>query len=113
MKNFNAVNEYLVQHTDKVLKELLNCPRVGVDILKDKCSILRSRFIDISDISKIKNQFQDAVWGFKNFIWTLEKMGFEVNPKEVVWHNVQDSDFNYDGRMGFFVLKFTFKKVKK
>lgn len=81
--------------------------------IKNGCGIYRTSNINLrSNFDSFKIKFMSIPRELYNFAWSLKTMGIAIKFESIEWHNTQDSGFNILGDIGFFILKFKFKKYK-
>lgn len=105
-------NNYLEEVATEILKEVKEVSNWEV-MRGNEEGIIRSLPIKIDNFGLIFGQIKMAKRYLNEVIRCLKIMGFEISIKSVKWHNVPDSCQNIVGDIGFFAVRFNFKKVKK
>lgn len=108
-----ALTQVLEGQCEKILKDLNKTNDCDYDIYKRGHYYITSPSINLRETDKFKDRYKMCVESLRRSIIALKVAGLSIKIKKVGFSNKQDAQ-NILGNIGFFYLKYSFKrKVKK
>lgn len=108
-----ALTQVLEGQCEKILKDLNKTNDCDYDIYKRGHYYITSPSINLRETDKFKDRYKMCVESLRRSIIALKVAGLSIKIIKLGFSNVPNSCDNILGNIGFFYIKYNFKKVKK